>query len=60
MEPLLTTPRVEIFFLFFYKDFIYLFMRDTGEAETQAEGREAGSMNGALYGTQSQESGIRR
>ena len=37
------------FFLsfFFFKDFIYLFMRDTErEAETQAEG-EAGSMQGA-------------
>ena len=36
---------------FFFKDFIYLFMRDTQreretEAETQAEG-EAGSMQGA-------------
>ena len=33
----------------FFKDFIYLFMRDTQrekEAETQAEG-EAGSMKGA-------------
>ena len=37
-----------IFFLsfFFFKDFIYLFMRDTQrEAETQAEG-EAGSTQG--------------
>ena len=35
--------------LIFFKDFIYLFMRDTErerEAETQAEG-EAGSMQGA-------------
>ena len=42
----------EIAPLFFFKDFIYLFMRDTErererEAETQAEG-EAGSMQGAL------------
>ena len=36
--------------LFFFKDFIYLFMRDTErEAETQAEG-EAGSMQGAQHG----------
>ena len=35
----------------FFKDFIYLFMRDTQrEAETQAEG-EAGSMQGARCGT---------
>ena len=34
-------------FLFFFKDFIYLFMRDTErEAETQAEG-EAGFLQGA-------------
>ena len=33
--------------VFFFKDFIYLFMRDTErEAETQAEG-EAGSLWGA-------------
>ena len=34
---------------FFFKDFLYLFMKDTErerEAETQAEG-EAGSMQGA-------------
>ena len=38
---------------FFFKDFIYLFMRDTErEAETQAEG-EAGSMQRAPCGTQS-------
>ena len=37
--------------LFFIKDFIYLFMRDTQrEAEPQAEG-EAGSMQGARHGT---------
>ena len=37
----------------FFKDFIYLFMRDTErEAETQAEG-EAGSLWGAGCGTQS-------
>ena len=35
----------------FFKDFIYLFMRDTQkEAETQAEG-EAGSLQGARRGT---------
>ena len=46
--PLLLTQT-----LFFFKDFIYLFMRDTErkrEAETQAEG-EAGSMQGARCGT---------
>ena len=48
---------------FFFKDFIYLFMRDTErererEAETQAEG-EAGSMQGAQCGTQSWVSRIR-
>ena len=37
----------KVLFFFFFKDFIYLFMRHTqGEAETQAEG-EAGSMQGA-------------
>ena len=43
--------------LFFpFKDFIYLFMRDTErEAETQAEG-EAGSLQGARCGTQSWDS----
>ena len=43
------------YFLLFFKDFIYLFMRDTereGEAETQAEG-EAGSMQGARCGIRS-------
>ena len=41
---------------FLKKDFIYLFMRDTQrEAETQAEG-EAGPMQGARCGTQSQDS----
>ena len=35
-----------IYLFLFFKDFIYLFMRDTErEAETQAEG-EAGSMQG--------------
>ena len=39
------------FLFFFFKDFIYLFMRDTErEAETQAEG-EADSMQGARGGT---------
>ena len=40
-------------FCIFFKDFIYLFMRDTHrekEAETQAEG-EAGSLRRARYGT---------
>ena len=38
-------------FIYLFKDFIYLFMRDTQkEAETQAEG-EAGSMQGARCGT---------
>ena len=39
---------------FFFKDFIYLFMRDR---EIQAEG-EAGSMQGACRGTRSQVSRI--
>ena len=44
--------------VFFFKDFIYLFMRNTErEAETQAEG-EAGSLRGARCGTQSQVSRI--
>ena len=35
--------------VFFFKDFIYLFMRDTWrEAETQAE-REAGSSQGPIW-----------
>ena len=35
-------------------------MRDTKrEAETQAEGEDAGSMQGAQCGTRSQDSGIR-
>ena len=41
--------------MFFFNDFIYLFLRDRErerEAETQAEG-EAGSMQGAWRGTQS-------
>ena len=38
---------------FLFKDFIFLFMRDTErEAETQAEG-EAGPMQGARCGTRS-------
>ena len=48
-----------VMFLFF-KDFIYLFMRDTHthtEAETQAEG-EASSLWGAQFRIQSQDSGI--
>ena len=44
-----------LFYLFYFKDFIYLFMRDIErEAETQAEG-EAGSLLGAQCGTQSQD-----
>ena len=44
-------PTNSLFFLRFFKNFIYLFMRDTErKAETQAEG-EAGSMQGALCGT---------
>ena len=44
--------------LFIFKDFIYLFMRDTErEAETQAEG-EAGSTQEAQCGTRSWDSGI--
>ena len=42
------------FLYYFFKDFIYLFMRDTErEAETQAEG-EAGPLQGARCGTRSQ------
>ena len=44
--------------MFFFLDFIYLFMRDTErEAEREAEG-EAGSMQGARRGTWSQDPGI--
>ena len=43
-------------FYFFFKDFIYLFMIE-GEREREAEG-EAGSMQGAWHGTQSQVSRI--
>ena len=40
-----------LLFLFIFKDFIYLFIRDTQrEAETQAEG-EAGYLWGAQCGT---------
>ena len=45
----ITKNKVNLFF----KDFIYLFMRDTDTergAETQGEG-EAGSMQGTRYGT---------
>ena len=46
------------FSIFFLKDFIYLFMRDTQrEVETQAEG-EAGSLRGARCGTRSQDPGM--
>ena len=45
-------------FKFFFKGFIYLFMRDTQrEAETQAEG-EAGSPQGAQCRTRSKDPGI--
>ena len=44
---------------FYFKDFIYLFVRDTQrEAETQAEG-DTGSVWGARRGTQSWVSRIR-
>ena len=45
---------------YFFKDFIYLFIRDTHkerEADTQAEG-EVGPMQGAQCGTQSRVSRI--
>ena len=53
------TVKDQLFiFLFFFKDFIYLFMRDRRrEAVTQAEG-EAGSPQGAGCGTQSPDHGI--
>ena len=39
-------PKLHADLFYIFKDFIYLFMRDTQrEAETQAEG-EAGSMQG--------------
>ena len=45
--------------IIFFKDFIYLFVRDTQKgAETQAEGGEAGSIQGARCGTGSQDPGI--
>ena len=43
-----------LFCFVFFKDFIYIFMRDT---ERDAEG-EAGSPQGAQYGTRSQDPGI--
>ena len=47
----LEASKVPQFFFFFFKDSVYLFMRDTHrEAETQAEG-QAGSMQGARCGT---------
>ena len=50
--------RADIHDFLSFKDFIYLFMRDTErEAETQAEG-EAGSLRGARHGTQSRDPGI--
>ena len=53
---------LRLLFLFFFKDFTYLFMRDTGgererERQKEAEG-EAGSMQGARHGTRSQVSRI--
>ena len=54
----LSHPGIPILLFFFFKDFIYLFMRDTErEAETLAEG-EAGSMQGAGCRTRSQDPGI--
>ena len=50
----------KVLFIFFFKDFIYLFMIVTKrerEAETQAEG-EAGSMKGARRGIRSRVSRI--
>ena len=45
-------------YYYFFKDFIYLFTRDTQrEVETQAEG-EAGSLWGARCGTGSQDPGV--
>ena len=45
------------FIIIIFKDFIYLFMRDTErEGETQAE-EEAGSTQGAQCGTRSQDPG---
>ena len=45
-------------FYYFFKDFMYLFIRDTvREAETQAGG-EAGSLQGARGGTRSWHAGI--
>ena len=42
-----TTCKAFIYFILFFKDFVYLFMRDPErEAETQAEG-EAGSLREA-------------
>ena len=49
-------PPMQPRFLLFFKDFIYLFMKER-EAETQAEG-EAGSMQGAQCGTRSRVSRI--
>ena len=52
------SPLIDFYFIFIFKDFIYLFTRDTErEAETQAEG-EPGSMRGARWGTRSQDPGI--
>ena len=48
-----------IYFILFFKDFIYLLMRDTErEAEIQAEG-EASSLQVVRCGTQSQIPGLR-
>ena len=55
---IIISPSWVLFFLLFFKHFIYLFMRDAEtEAETQAEG-EVGSLQGAQWGTQSQDPGI--
>ena len=37
--------------LFFFKDFIYLFMRDTYREREREREREEGSMQGARLGT---------
>ena len=63
----LVTSRLEevevsvVSFIYFFKDFVYLFMRERErerEAETQAEG-EVGSIQGARCGTRSRVTRIR-
>ena len=56
--PLPKHTQAHMYTSFFFKDFIYLFMRDTErEVETQAEG-EASSTHGAQCRTQSPDSRI--